>query len=189
MVRLILGLALASLASAGAAQYPPIKSRVIAVEVTPRVYYVQGKPGIASAETEGFNSNAGFVITGEGVVVVDALGTPALGAALVKAIRAVTAKPIRRVVVTHYHADHFYGLKPLKDAGADVWAHLNALEYLAGGEAERRRAQRALDLFPWVDRRCPSCAPTIGSMRTRASRSAACASMSTPWDPRIHPKT
>ena len=125
------------------------------IAVTPRVYYVQGKPGLASAENEGFNSNAGFVVTDDGVVVVDALGTPALGDALVKAIRTVTVKPIRRVIVTHYHADHFYGLKPLKDAGAEIWAHRAALEYLDSGEGQRRLEQRARDLFPWVSEQMP----------------------------------
>jgi len=123
----------------------------VPIEVTPRVFYVQGKPGAASAENEGYNSNAGFVVTDGGVVVIDALGTPPLGQALVEAIRGVTPRPIRRVIVTHYHADHFYGLEPLKRAGAEVWAHARARDYLDGGDAQRRLEQRSRDLFPWVD--------------------------------------
>ena len=138
-------------APGAARDYPPIKSVLAPIKVTPRVYYVQGLPGIASAANEGFNSNAGFVVTGDGVVVVDALGTPALGEALRRAIGRITSQPIRRVILTHYHADHFYGLEALKGAGADVWAHKAAREYLESGEAERRREQRARDLFPWVD--------------------------------------
>jgi glyoxylase-like metal-dependent hydrolase (beta-lactamase superfamily II) len=65
----------------------------------------------------------------------------------------VTSKPVRRVIVTHYHADHFLGLKPFKDAGAEIWAHKAALEYIDGGEGQRRLEQRARDLFPWVDER------------------------------------
>ena len=121
------------------------------IKVGPRTYYVQGKAGIASAENQGYNSNAGFVITDEGVVVVDALGTPALGEALLQAIRKVTGKPVRRVIVTHYHADHFYGLKAFKDAGAEIWAHRDGRLYLESGEGARRLEQRARDLFPWVD--------------------------------------
>ena len=121
------------------------------IEVAPGVYYVQGRPGIASAENEGFNSNASFVVTAEGVVAIDALGTPQLGDALVRAIRATTPKPIRRVIITHYHADHFYGLKAFKDAGSEVWAHRTGREYFESGEAERRLVQRSRDLFPWVD--------------------------------------
>ena len=137
-------LALLLPAAALATELAPIK-------VSPRTYYVQGKAGIASAENQGYNSNAGFVVTDEGVVVVDALGTAALGEALVKAIRKVTAQPIRRVIVTHYHADHFYGLKALKDAGAEIWAHREGRNYLESGEGARRLEQRARDLFPWVD--------------------------------------
>ena len=95
------------------------------------------------------------MVTDEGVVVIDALGTPALGADLVKAIAKVTPKPIRRVIVTHYHADHFYGLPALKAAGAEVWAHRAGLEYFESGEADRRLQQRAKDLFPFVDEKTP----------------------------------
>ena len=127
-----------------------LAAMVQATPVAPHTYLVQGGTGPATAANEGFNSNAGFVVTPEGVVVVDALGTPALGDALLKAIRKTTDKPIKRVIVTHYHADHFYGLGPLKAAGADVWAHRAALEYLDGGEAKRRLEQRSQDLMEWV---------------------------------------
>jgi glyoxylase-like metal-dependent hydrolase (beta-lactamase superfamily II) len=128
-------------------------AEVVPIRVAPDVYYVQGKPGVASAANEGFNSNAGFVVTREGVVVIDALGTPALGEALLAAIRTVTPIPVKRLILTHYHADHFYGAVAFKSAGAEIWAHREALPYLGSGEPERRREQRARDLFPWVDER------------------------------------
>ena len=56
------------------------------------------------------NATKPFVVTPGGVVVFDALGTPALGESMVRAIRTITKQPIRRVIVSHYHADHFYGL-------------------------------------------------------------------------------
>ena len=155
-VRLLAASGLALAACAAAAQdYPPVKARVEPVRVTSRAWYVQGEAGVASAGNEGYNSNAGFVVTDEGVVVIDALGTPALGNELLKAIGRITTKPVRRVILTHYHADHFYGLKAFKDAGADIWAHRASLEYLTGGEAGRRRAQRAVALHPWVSDEMP----------------------------------
>ena len=101
--------ALASSAPTGArfAELHPIK-------VAPNTYYVQGATAMASPENRNFISNAGFVITDQGVVVVDALGSPALAEALVLAIGKLTAQPIRKVIVTHYHADHIYGLQVLK---------------------------------------------------------------------------
>jgi glyoxylase-like metal-dependent hydrolase (beta-lactamase superfamily II) len=145
----IIVLAASSVAAAG--EYPALQSKITPLKVTGRVYYVEGAAGVASTANEGFNSNAGFVVTGAGIVVIDALGTPALGNALRLAIANVSKEPIRRVILTHYHADHFYGLEPLKEAGAEVWAHEAARGYFDSGEAERRREQRSRDLFPWVD--------------------------------------
>ncbi len=156
-MRLVFLLLLAFGALAG--EYPEIHVKGSPIQVTARVYYVQGQPGGASAANEGFNSNAGFVITDDGVVVIDALGTPALGDALLNAIRRITPQPVKRVILTHYHADHFYGLAPLKNAGAEIWAQRMASEYLDSGEAQRRLAQRSQDLFPWVDERMPIVRP------------------------------
>lgn len=121
------------------------------VRVAKHVWYVRGDPGMASAANRGFNSNAGFVVTRDSVVVIDALGTPPLGEALLAAIRTVSDKPVRRVILTHYHADHFYGLPAFKAAGAEVWAHRAGRAYFTSGEAAARLAQRRQDLFPWVD--------------------------------------
>jgi len=136
--------------TAAAAEYEPVRRKPVPVQVGPHAYYVQGQGGVASVENEGYNSNAGFVVTAEGVVVIDALGTPALGHELIAAIRRVTPQPIKRVVVTHYHADHVYGLQALRAAGAEVWAQRGGQEYLER-EAEARLAQRRRDLAPWVN--------------------------------------
>jgi glyoxylase-like metal-dependent hydrolase (beta-lactamase superfamily II) len=116
--------------------------------VSSHAWYFRGEAGMASAANRGFMSNAGFVVTNDGVLVFDALGTPALGRGIVDAIRKVTAAPIRRVVVSHYHADHVYGLGPLKAAGAEIWAHRRSLDYFSSGLAAERLAQRRADLFP-----------------------------------------
>lgn len=121
------------------------------IQVSPHVYYFRGASGMASAENKGFMSNAGFVVTNDGVVVFDALATPVLGEAMVKAIRAITPQPIRRVIISHYHADHFYGLQALKAQGAEVWAHENARASLNSDAARERLAQRRSALAPWVD--------------------------------------
>ncbi len=121
------------------------------IQVTPHVYYFHGASGVASAANQGFMSNAGFVVTGDGVVVFDALATPALGEAMVRAIRSVTPQPIRRVIVSHYHADHFYGLQALQAQGAEIWAHEKGRAYLASDLARERLAQRREALAPWVD--------------------------------------
>ena len=124
-------------------------------------WFFQGEAGMASAANKGFMSNAGFVVTGDGVVVFDALGTPVLGEAMIAAIRRITPQPIRRVVVSHYHADHVYGLQAFKAAGAEIWAHRKAQRYLNSGVAAERLAQRREDLFPWVDERTRVVPPDV----------------------------
>ncbi|WP_234981503.1 MBL fold metallo-hydrolase [Fontimonas thermophila] len=119
-------------------------------QLGPHTYYVQGSAGPASRENRGFNSNAGFVVTSGGVVVFDALGTPALGQALLAEIRRRTSAPIRRVILSHYHADHAYGLGPLRTAGAEIWAHPGARLYLDSELARLRQVQRREALAPWV---------------------------------------
>lgn len=123
------------------------------------VYYVIGESGVPDAVNEGHTSNAGFVVTDGGVVVFDALGTPALGYRLLQRIREVTDQPIDRIVISHYHADHIYGLQAFKDYAGNppVWAQRLTQNYAGGSastqgeDAERRLAQRREALFPWVD--------------------------------------
>lgn len=121
------------------------------VQLSPHAWYFIGDTSMASAENQGFMSNAGFVVTPDGVVVFDTLGTPALGAAMLDAIAKVTDQPVKRVLVSHYHADHFYGMQAFKDAGIEIWAHTNGQGYLNSEVAEERLAQRRADLAPWVD--------------------------------------
>lgn len=133
--------------------------KVIPVKVGKHSYYVQGMPGAASAANQGYMSNAGFVITPAGVVVFDSLGSPPLGESLIAQIRKLTAAPIKRVIVSHYHADHVYGLQAFKALGAEIWAHEGGKEYFASDELERRLAQRREELFPWVDENTKVLAP------------------------------
>jgi glyoxylase-like metal-dependent hydrolase (beta-lactamase superfamily II) len=132
------------------------------------VYYVIGLSGVPDSVNAGHTSNAGFVVTDSGVVVFDALGTPALGYRLLQRVREVTDKPVVRIVISHYHADHIYGLQAFKEhAGAPpVWAQRLALDYVGGStasqgeDAERRLAQRREALFPWVSKDTYVVSPT-----------------------------
>jgi hypothetical protein len=123
--------------------------------------------GVPDTVNEGHTSNAGFVVTPAGVVVFDALGTPALGYRMLQRIREVTDQPVKYVVVSHYHADHIYGLQAFKEHGGapTVLAQRGTLGYAGGtrdsqGEdAQRRLEQRREALFPWVDEKTYIVAP------------------------------
>jgi glyoxylase-like metal-dependent hydrolase (beta-lactamase superfamily II) len=122
-----------------------------AKQVVPHVYYVQGMSEMGSSANQNFISNAGFVVTPAGVVVIDALGSPELGRRLLAEIAKVTHKRIHTVVLTHYHADHIYGLQVFKDLGAHIVAHGAAREYLNSDTARLRLEASRQELWPWVD--------------------------------------
>src|SRR3974390_1336520 len=127
---------LTSVASLHAQDYASLDTplEVLQVPGAP-IYYSIGHPGIPSKLNQGNTSNAGFTITADGVVVFDALGTPSLGWALLQQIRKVTNKPVRYVVVSHYHADHIYGLQAFKDhTDCVIIAHERAREYKEADE-------------------------------------------------------
>ncbi len=145
---MILMFAAANLVAAPA--YPPVTVEMQLRQVSQHSYYVQGAPGMAT-ENEGFISNAGFIVTDAGVVVFDSLGSPSLAWALRAHIRQVTDQPVVKVVVSHYHADHIYGLQVFKDEGAEIIAPRGAYEYLDSPAAQERLEERRLSLDPWVN--------------------------------------
>jgi glyoxylase-like metal-dependent hydrolase (beta-lactamase superfamily II) len=120
-------------------------------QVSQHVWFVQGLAALGSSANRNFISNAAFVTTGEGVLVVDGLGSPALAEALLAEIRRVTQEPIRYVVVTHYHADHIYGLQVFQAAGAQIVAHRAAKQYLNSENAALRLEASRTELAPWID--------------------------------------
>jgi glyoxylase-like metal-dependent hydrolase (beta-lactamase superfamily II) len=77
------------------------------------------------------------VVTREGVVVIDALASPAEGDRLLATIRAMTPLPVRWLVLTHHHPDHHFGAIVLRRAGARVVAHPDRRVLAAeGGEKD-----------------------------------------------------
>ena len=91
-------------------------------EAAPGCWYVQGLSALGSPANQNFISNAGFIVTHKGVVVIDALGSPALAERLLAEIRKITPQPVTHVILTHYHADHVYGLQVFAALGARIIA-------------------------------------------------------------------
>ncbi len=120
-------------------------------KVSALAWYVQGTSALGSSANQNFISNAGFVVTPAGVVVIDALGSPALATRLVAQIRKLTPLPITHVIVTHYHADHIYGLQTFKALGARILAHPAAKDYINSDTARMRLENSRKDMAPWVN--------------------------------------
>ncbi len=145
-------------ADAGAPAYAPLTIPLTVEQALGRpIFYSVGNPGVPGKANEGNTSNAGFVVTAQGVAAFDALGTPSLGWALLQEIRKRSDRPVRYVIASHYHADHIYGLQAFKDhSQAIIIAEERAAEYKENEETADEKANQRLDqrrgaLFPWVD--------------------------------------
>ncbi len=104
------------MAGAAAAQAPapaPAPPAVVPVVVT------QVKPGLYVLSENGGNTT--LRVGKDALLVVDTKNPgPAVHAELIKAIRSVSALPVKEVVVTHHHADHSGGIGDFEADGATV---------------------------------------------------------------------
>jgi len=82
------------------------------VEMAPKVYVAQGYD---------FGDLA-FVLTGDGIVAIDAGTSETNARAAVNALRLVSRQPITHLILTHAHWDHIGGLNAVKEAGTQVIA-------------------------------------------------------------------
>ena len=55
------------------------------------------------------NCNAAVIMTNDGVVVVDSHSKPSAARALYKEIQGITKQPVRKLINTHFHFDHWQG--------------------------------------------------------------------------------
>lgn len=95
---------------------PPISVRAVA----PDLYFL----------FDFASSNASFLVTEEGVVVVDTRQHVRDGEELLAQIRKITDKPIKWVVNTHFHADHYLGNPAFKATGATIVAHRDTAQLM-----------------------------------------------------------
>jgi len=65
--------------------------------------------GFPDPQNLGWNSNTAFVVTGDGVLMFDTGSSEGIGEALRDQIRSVTDQPVRWVINSHVHGDHWLG--------------------------------------------------------------------------------
>ena len=87
-----------------------IKSDFVVTTITENVYsIVSPSIGLPTPENKGWNSNVHFVVTETGVLLFDTGSSETIGNNIKKAIKTVTDLPVRWVVNSHSHADHWLG--------------------------------------------------------------------------------
>jgi glyoxylase-like metal-dependent hydrolase (beta-lactamase superfamily II) len=72
------------------------------------VSFAEIGPGLYAYTAQG-DPNSGIIVGDDGCMVVDAQATPAMAKDVIARVRAVTDKPIRYVVLSHYHAVRVLG--------------------------------------------------------------------------------
>src|SRR2546427_4611212 len=68
------------------------------------------------------NCNTAIIESDDGVVIVDTHSKPSAARVIVDRIRAITPKPVRYVINTHFHWDHWHGneVYPKAYPGAEI---------------------------------------------------------------------
>ena len=81
-----------------------------------RVSFTEVGPDLWAFTAEG-DPNTGVIIGDDSVMIVDAQATPRLARLVVEKVRSVTDKPIRHVVLSHYHAVRVLGASAYANEG------------------------------------------------------------------------
>jgi cyclase len=82
----------------------------------------------------GLDGNSVVILSTEGVVVFDTNGTPAAAEAVLSQLRKLTDEPVKYVVNSHWHWDHWYGTEVYRRAfpGVQVITHEKTRELMMG---------------------------------------------------------
>jgi glyoxylase-like metal-dependent hydrolase (beta-lactamase superfamily II) len=109
------------------------------------------------------DGNAVAIVSRDGVLVFDSNGTPAASAAVLAEIHKLSPQPVRYVVNSHWHWDHWYGTETYTKAFRDVKvvAHEKTRAMMAGPAIEFNRPGLEQQLPGYIatlqPRRGPSC--------------------------------
>ena len=113
-------------------------------EVAPGVFVHEGRHEEMTLENQGDIGNSGFVVGSESVAVIDPGGSLEVGRLLLAAIREQTELPIRYVILTHIHPDHWAGVGAFPKE-SQIVTHNNFPRALAQrGEFYRQRFSELL---------------------------------------------
>ncbi|MCF6225014.1 MAG: MBL fold metallo-hydrolase [Xanthomonadales bacterium] len=109
-------------------QYPDSLLYSKPVEVIPHVWSAIGATSAPNYANAGHNNNLSFIVTTDGVVVMNSGATYLLAKALHDEIRKITEQPVRYVFVENAQGHAMLGNGYWKEQGATIIAHTTAAE-------------------------------------------------------------
>ncbi|MBO0331844.1 MBL fold metallo-hydrolase [[Muricauda] lutisoli] len=105
-----------------------IQSGFVVTAIAKNVYsIVSPSIGLPTPENKGWNSNVHFVVTRTGVLLFDTGSSETIGNHIKKAIKTVTDLPVRWVINSHSHADHWLGNAAFADTVVEIIASEQAV--------------------------------------------------------------
>ena len=108
-------------------QYPQSELYEKPVEVIPHVFSAIGATAPPTYENSGHNNNLSFIVTGDGVVVVNGGASYRLAKALHDEIKQVTDQPVKLVIDENGQGHAFLGNSYWAEQGVDILAHEEAI--------------------------------------------------------------
>jgi glyoxylase-like metal-dependent hydrolase (beta-lactamase superfamily II) len=99
--------------------------------VAPGVFALMGRSGEIAPDNLGRIANSAFIVGPRGVVVDDSCVSLRQGEAIIAAVRRVTRRPIRLVVLTHASREVVFGAAAFQARGIPVWMHAAAADLMA----------------------------------------------------------
>jgi quinoprotein relay system zinc metallohydrolase 2 len=100
-------------------------------EIAPGVHVHQGLTEMMTRENLGGIANLGAIVGSAAIAVVDPGGSFREGEAFLAALRKISPKPIRYVIMTHAHPDHSFGAGAFVASGTIFVGHKNLPRTLA----------------------------------------------------------
>ncbi|WGW02445.1 MBL fold metallo-hydrolase [Tropicibacter oceani] len=107
--------------------YPQSELYSKPVQVIPGVWSAIGATAPPTYENSGHNNNLSFIVTGDGVVVINGGASARLAAALHEEIKAVTDQPVKLVINENGQGHAMLGNSYWADLGVDILAHEDAI--------------------------------------------------------------
>jgi glyoxylase-like metal-dependent hydrolase (beta-lactamase superfamily II) len=80
-----------------------------AQKVHANTYVIHGPQGVPSVENQSFMNNPAWIVTNDGVVVIDPGSSVQAGRMVMAQLKKTTKKPVTHVFNTHVHGDHWLG--------------------------------------------------------------------------------
>ena len=109
-------------------KYPQSELYNKPVEVIPHVWSAIGATAPPTYENSGHNNNLSFIVTGDGVIVINGGASYRLAKALHEEIRAVTDQPVKLVINENGQGHAMLGNSYWAEQGVDILAHVDAIE-------------------------------------------------------------